>query len=79
MKSLPLSSFSLLKGARDWNQLGTFSLSVECWRAHNQNQQLQETKLVFAKSELQRLVHPRAGAGDSWIERTIDSPQLQCF
>lgn len=52
---------------------------MECWREHNQNQQLQEMKLIFAMRELQPRVHPRTGAGDSWIERTIDSPQLQCF
>lgn len=101
-----MSSFSLLKGAGDQNQLGTHSLSLslcfslslslsllplpvlpprslsismECWQEHNQNQQLQGTKLIFAKSELQPCVHPCAEAGDSWSERTIDSLQLQCF
>lgn len=52
---------------------------MECWREHNQNQQLQEMKLIFAVRDLQPRVHPCTGAGDSWIERTIDSPQLQCF
>lgn len=57
-------SFSLLKGAGDRNQLGSPprppppsllppSFSMEYWREHNQNQQLQGTKLLFAESELQ--------------------------
>lgn len=59
-----MSCFSLLKGARDWNQLRTLSFSMECWREHNQNQQLQGMKLIFAKSELQpRWVHSHAEAG----------------
>lgn len=47
------------------------SFSMECWREHNQNQQLQGMKLIFAKSELQPHVHSHAEAGQ-WIKRTID-------
>lgn len=55
------------------------SLFLHGTLARTQNQQLQGTELIFAKSELQPRVHPRTEAGDSWIERTIDAPQLQCF
>lgn len=76
-----MSSFSLLKGARDWNQLGNLSLSfsMECWREHNPNQQLRGTKLVFAKrscSPVFVLVQKRETFG---LRENIDSLQLQCF
>lgn len=36
-KDLPTSCFSLLKGAGDWNQLGTNSLSTERWREQSEH------------------------------------------
>lgn len=70
-----MSSFELLKGARDQNHLGTLfhslSFSIEFWQEHSQNQQLQGTKLLFAKSELQPHVHPRTEAGECWVREQI--------
>lgn len=41
--------------------------------------QSEPTAAIFAKSELQPRVHLHTEAGDSWIDRTMDSLQLQCF